>query len=343
MADPQSPDLVAFQKRFPTDAKCREYFERIRWPDGPTCPHCGCFGRIWTIRGQSARSGLRQCGDCKRQFTVTVGTVFEATKVGLEKWFLAAYLLTKFRKGISSLQLSGMLGVARRTAWFMAQRLRLAMRVLSFDDLLHGIIEADETYIGGRPRRPFKNRQPDKPRKKTDKITVMVVLERSGRARTRVLEGKGSDSSSLKAAIFANVDRAAIINTDEAKGYSGLDKDFGDHWTVNHSKYEFARDAATTNSAESYFAVFKRGFRGVYHRLSRPHMQRYADEFAFRWTHRRSPLMFALDALLIGSLERRLKYMRVSTARPRRPVEFTEYRRPKNVLRDSLKAELAQQ
>lgn len=337
-----SISLPEFQRRFATDQACREYFEQIRWPDGRTCPHCGCYGRIWRIRGRSARPGLYQCGDCQRQFTVTVGTIFESSKLGLNKWFLAAYLLTDFRKGISSRQLSRLLDVTPRTAWFMTQRLRLAMRVHAFDDLLKGVVEADETYIGGRPRRPLKNIKPDKPRRRTDKITVMVVLERNGRARTRVLEGKG-DSSNLKSTIFANVDRAAIINTDEATGYRGLDKDFGDHWTVNHSKYEFARDAATTNTAESYFAVFKRGFRGVYHRFSRPHIHRYADEFAFRWNHRRSPLMFALDDLLIGSLERRLKYMVVSQKRPRRPIEFAEYRRPKNVMRESLKAELAQQ
>ena len=268
-----------------TEDESRETIERIVWPNGPVCPHCGATDNITKFHGEAHRDGVHKCNNCYGQFTVTVGTIFEDSHIPLRKWLMAFALLCSAKKGISALQLQRELEFGSyRTAWHMAMRIRHAMSKEPLSSLLKGTIEVDETYVGGKPR-PEAGAPKAKRGRGTKKTPVVALVERDGRVRARKIDRV--DSATLKAAIRENVDRSSRIMTDEWAAYRGIGAEFeGGHETVNHGAGEYARDNANVNTAESYFALLKRGVIGSFHHVSKQHLDRYCDEFSFRWDHR---------------------------------------------------------
>lgn len=281
---PATPDdltLDQIMAHFATDDSAREYLEAVRWPDGPVCAHCGETERVKRLEGKSHRAGLYQCYACKDQFTVTVGTVFEKSKVPLRKWLVAWYMLCSSKKGISALQMQRMLGIGSyRTAWFMMHRIRYALRDPVFADKLGGgggTVEADETYVGGKVKgmgRAYKR----------NKMPVVSLVERGGRVRSRsVAKVTGK---TLKRALDEHLDPSAHLMTDDLAGYRKLGKRCASHRTVNHSAGEYARGDAHTNTVEGFFALFKRGVHGTFHHIGHKYMDQYLAEFDFRYSHR---------------------------------------------------------
>ena len=237
------------------------------------------------MQGEAHRAGLFQCNNCGQQFTVTIGTIFEDSHIPLRKWLMAFALLCSAKKGISALQLQRELDLGSyRTAWFMCHRIREAMKREPLAGLLRGQVEVDETYIGGKPR-PKAGEPKAKPGRGTKKTPVVALVERGGRVRVRKIEHV--DAATLKRAIRDNVHRDSMILTDEWPAYRGIGKEFRwGHYTVNHSAGEYARGGAYTNTAESFFSLLKRGIVGSFHHVSVEHLDRYCDEFGFRWDTR---------------------------------------------------------
>jgi transposase-like protein len=281
--------------------KAREALEAVRWPNGPVCPRCGTTGgKIGAVKGRSHRPGLFYCGGCKGQFTVTVGTVFERSKVPLTKWWLAAHLLSASKKGMSSHQLGRMLGVTYKTAWFMSHRIREAMRELSPGPLggEGKIVEADETYVGGKA----KNRKGKTPPKEP----VVVLVERGGKVRAAHVPNV--NAKTLRPILTEQIEAASRLMTDESKVYTKTGKAFADHETVNHSIEEYVRGDAHTNGAENYFSLLKRGIIGVYHHVSATHLKRYVGEFDFRYNARKITDAERVVLAMKGAEGKRLTY-----------------------------------
>jgi transposase-like protein len=263
---------------FHDDDKAREYLEAVRWPDGPVCPHCGSQNDHYRLQGEAHRKGLLKCQDCRKQFSVTVGTVFERSKIPLSKWLAAAYLMASSKKGISAHQLHRTLGITYKTAWFLAHRIREAMKTPDPKGMGSGggTVEADETYIGRR-----KGMQP-KPGG-SHKQKVFALVERGGKVKSVRISG-----NMLKGAKDAlkMVSKDANLMTDQARMYRNLGKRFASHETVNHSVGEYGRGNAHTNTIEGFFSIFKRGMKGVYQHCSEDHLPRYLAEFDFRYNLR---------------------------------------------------------
>jgi transposase-like protein len=282
---------AAFQTAiFNDDDKAREALEAVRWPDGPVCPHCGNVDQntIAKVEGKkhSHRSGLYYCNACEGTFTVTVGTVFERSKIPLSKWWLAVHLLNSSKKGFSAHQLHRTLKVTYKTAWFMMHRIREAMRTGGLAPMGGGgkTVEADETYFGRLEGVPKMQRG------FTHKNVVLTLVERGGSARSFHIDGQAI--SDVMPIIRENVARETRMNTDEAKHYYDLGKEYAGHYTVNHSADEYVRYTKnpkyviTTNIVEGYYSIFKRGMKGVYQHCSEKHLHRYLAEFDFRYSNR---------------------------------------------------------
>lgn len=280
---------------FHNEAAAVARLEAIVWPNGPVCPHCGGVDRITPVKG--GRIGLRRCGDCKKQFTCKVGTVFEDSKVPLHKWFQAAHLLASSKKGISSHQLHRTLGVTYKTAWFMSHRLREAMRVGEPGDMTFmggegEVVEVDETYFGQSPEedqpkmktsgQPFKDSRFSKSHR--ERRTVVALVERGGEARSFHIPM--ADKATVADIVLNNIYRETKLNTDESGIYTAVGRKFAGHETVNHSAKEYARGDVTTNTVEGFFSIFKRGMRGVYQHCKEKHLHRYLAEFDFRYNNR---------------------------------------------------------
>ena len=274
-----------------TEQEARTILEAIRWPNGPVCSHCGDT-TVTRLQAKSAkvRDGVIQCNGCRGQFTVTVGTVMERSHITLRQWVQAFHSICSHKKGVSALQLQRNLGLhTYRAAWFLAHRIRLAMKLDPLASKLQGTVEVDETYVGGKPRKGKKDADGNpivsKRGRGTKKVPVVALVERDGRIRTRVVEHVNADN--LKSAIRENVNQQAAIQTDELNCYAGIGQEFaGGHQTVNHSQGEYARGEVNTNTAESFFALLKRGVHGTFHHISKTHLPRYCDEFSFRWDER---------------------------------------------------------
>lgn len=266
-----------------TEEQARGYFEAIRWPSGPCCIHCGSM-RVTRLEGKSTRPGLFKCNDCRKPFTVTVGTILEDSHIPLRKWVLGFHLMCSSKKGYSAKQLQRNLGLASyKSAWHMAHRIRYAMSTGPLADLLRGMVEADETFVGGKPRK--YDGKIHKRGRGTSKTPVVALVSRRGSLRTRVVNSV--DAKTLKAALQENVARDACIMTDELAAYRKAVRGFrGGHLTVNHGEGEYSRNGINTNTAESFFALLKRGVYGTFHSLGRRHLHRYCDEFSFRWNSR---------------------------------------------------------
>lgn len=267
-----------------TVEEARVFLEGIRWPNGPVCIHCYSLDVV-SVKG--GRAGLKRCKTCRKQFTVTVGTIFERSHIPLNDWVYAFDAMCASKKGVSALQLSRELGCQYKTAWFMCHRIRLAMK--SDLGILGGPgkhVEADEAYIGGKPRK-HGNQQTKRNQWTGPKTPIFCLVERGGKVKVRVIAnvtGKG-----LRKEIIQSVNFASTFNTDESMLYQSMDKLFGTHLTVKHSAAEYFRhsDQAGINTAESFFALMKRGVYGNFHNVSRKHLPRYCDEFAFRWNTRK--------------------------------------------------------
>ena len=249
-----------------TEDEAREILEKLRWPNGIECPHCNSKNVV-RIKGKSekVRDGLLRCKDCRKQFTVTVGTIMHRSHITLRQWIQAFYSMCSHKKGVSSLQLQRNLGLhSYRSAWHLTHRIRLAMKEDPLASLLKGVIEADETYIGGKPRANGKKHKRGRGTKKTP---VMAVVERQGNINSKPVQDVTGNT--LKAVLKKVVDKESVIMTDEWKSYSGVEKDFmGGHEVVNHGKGEYVRGNVHTNTAESYFALLKRGIHGTFHHIS---------------------------------------------------------------------------
>ncbi|HEX4111893.1 MAG TPA: IS1595 family transposase, partial [Stellaceae bacterium] len=244
--------------------------ESILWPHGPMCPRCGCLDRITDVRGKTARMGLRYCGHCKRQFTVTVGTVFERSKVPLNLWLQAAHLLCSSKKGMSSHQIHRILGVQYNTAWFMTMRLREAMRDGKFiplggDDK---VVETDTTWVGGKEKNKHKSKRTNKGRGAVGKEAAFSLIERDGRVRSFHLPEV--NAKTLRPILKAQIDERSYLMTDDGGEYRRLGVEFAGHGTVNHSAGEYVRTGGFhhTNTIENYFSILKRGITGTYHHVS---------------------------------------------------------------------------
>ncbi len=265
---------------FHDDNAARSYMEAQRWADGVVCPHCGGVEKCKRLEGAKHRPGLFQCGDCRKQFTVTVGTIFERSKVSLSKWMLATHLMASSKKGMSAHQLHRSIGVTYKTAWFMWHRIREAM---SGDAPAGfgsggGVVEVDETFIGREPGKEVK-------RGVGHKMKVLTLVDRTtGKAKSVVVDDL--KVSTLLPILKANIAKEATIHTDEAMQYDNLHQHFAAHASVNHGAEEYVRGDVTTNTVEGYFSIVKRGMKGVYQHCGKQHLHRYAAEFAFRYSNR---------------------------------------------------------
>lgn len=285
--------------------KAREHLENINWPEGPFCPHCGERENVHRLQGKSHRKGLIQCNSCLKNFTVTVGTVFERSKVPLNKWMLATYLLASSKKGMSAHQLHRMLGVTYKTAWFMMHRIREAMKDDSSPLGGPGMtVEADEAFVGGKKRNRLSGKTA--PKKK-----VVALVERGGRARS--IHVANIHANNVRSALVTNVDRASTLMTDEARIYWAVGREFAAHGHTLHASRKFGKGETHSNTAENFFSILKRGVIGTYHHWSEAHMHRYLAEFDFRYSTKADTDKERSDAILRGIVGKRLTYRRPAT------------------------------
>jgi transposase-like protein len=310
---------------FHDEEKAREYLEMTRWPNGPYCPHCGNSdeAKITRLNGQSHRKGLHQCNECSEHFTVTVGSVMERSHIPLNKWVLGFHLMAASKKGVSAHQLMRTLGLGSyRTAWFMAHRIREAMKDMNPEPMggEGKVIEADETYHGKRETPRERNKYSPPPTRGgksggAEKRVIFGLVERGGKARTFHIHR--ATAQEVRTIIVTNVSRKSILNTDESPIYTALGKEFASHKTINHSRNEYVKGETHTNTVENLWSVFKRGMRGVYQHCGEAHLHRYLAEFAFRHNSRSalgiSDGERALDAIK-GAAGKRLTYHEASPA-----------------------------
>jgi transposase-like protein len=304
------------QPHFTDAEKAREYLEALRWPNGAICPHCGVIGHAYKLEGKAHRPGVYKCGSCRDQFTVTVGTVFERSKIALNVWLQAVHLMCASKKGISAKQLERMLGVTYKTAWFMAHRIREAMKDEAGSLLggpgSSGIVEADETYWGVKTDEEGIRYPAGVRRGHADKMKIVFLVERDGDKRSYHVANV--NAATLGPILKTQIAATAHLMTDEANYYTKLGKQFAGHGTTNHKKGEYVRGNAHSNTVESSFAILKRGLTGTFHSMSEKHLQRYCNEFDFRWNFRQSQGFSDVaraDAALKGIASKRLTYRRI--------------------------------
>lgn len=266
-----------------TEGQAREYLEHLRWPTGVACVHCGSVN-VAKLQGKATRPGVFKCRDCRKQFTVTVGTIFEDSHIPLQKWIMAFHLMCASKKGISALQLMRMLDLkGYKSAWHLAHRVRHAMNNEPLKTMLGaggGIVEADETWVGPRHKRPRGHNY-----WQDNKTPVIALVERDGSVRTRVVEKVTAET--LRSAIADCVSQDAELHTDGYGAYRTIGRSYRKHESVDHTAGEYARGSVHVNSAECFFGLLKRGLAGSFHHVGKRHLPRYCNEFSFRWNHRK--------------------------------------------------------
>jgi transposase-like protein len=288
---------------FTNEDKAREHLEALTWPDGPHCPHCGEAENVRRLQGKSHRKGLIQCNSCLKNFTVTVGTVFERSKIPLNKWLMATFLLSSSKKGMSSHQLHRMLGVTYKTAWFMAHRIREAMK----DDgtPLGGpdkVIESDEAVVGGSKKKRLSGKVAPKKR-------IVTLVERGGAARSFHITHV--NFSIVRSVLVTSAHRSSHLRTDDARFYNNIGREFASHETTLHANREFSRGGGNhSNTVENFFSILKRGVIGTYHHWSAEHIHRYLAEFDFRYSTKNITDVERSDQALKGIVGKRLTYRR---------------------------------
>lgn len=300
---------------FRDEDSARLFLENLRWQGEPVCPHCGSINDHYklepkTVSKRPARKGLWKCKDCRKQFSVTVGTIFEGSHIPLHTWLYAIYLLCSSKKGMSSHQLHRMLGITYKSAWFLTHRIRFAMGEDGpLAEKMKGIVEVDETYVGGAGRglgNKFKGRG-------TIKAPVVALVERDGRVKSRYVDRV--TGANLKGIIRENVETSATIMTDDFKSYKGLNKEFYAHKVVEHRKKIYSKPGGIhTNTIEGYFSILKRGITGVYQHVGKQHLQNYLSEFDFRYNSRKVSDTERTIMALGGIEGKRLKYRDSSSA-----------------------------
>jgi transposase-like protein len=310
---------------FTDETAAREWLEARVWPNGATCPHCGATGEdVTKLEGKAHRPGLYQCSQCREQFTVTVKTVFERSKIPLTKWLAALFLMTASKKGVSAHQVHRMLGISYKSTWFMMHRLREAMRTGGLEPLggKGKVIEADETYYGRADELHVSPRR-TAPYTKRGKIfnnrPILSLVERGGSVRS--FHVPVADQATVCQIVRENVARESHVHTDESKLYKKPLMGVRKHETVMHTANEYVRGEVTTNTVENYFSVFKRGMRGVYQHCAEKHLHRYLAEFDFRYNNRAA--LGVEDGeraanLAAGIVGKRLTYRRPDPTRIRR-------------------------
>lgn len=295
------------------DDAARQHLEALLWPHGPSCPRCGVMeDRITKLQGASTRPGVYKCKDCRKPFTVTVGTVMERSHVALHKWVLAAHFMAASKKGMSALQLQRMMGTNYETAWFLFHRLREAAKVVDGDPPLGGegkYVEADTTYVGGREKNKHADKRTAGNLGGKGKQIVHTLVERGGRARSHHIADV--TGKTLRPILVKHASRKSTLMTDTAGGYYNLGKEFARHEMVDHGKGEYVRGDAYSNTVESVFAILKRGVYGTFHHVSEAHLHRYLAEFDFRYNTRAALGVTDVERaeeLLRGAKGKRLVY-----------------------------------
>lgn len=271
---------------FHDEAKAREWLEARLWPQGAICPHCGVVGEATAMKGDAHREGLWNCRACRKQFSVTVGTLYERSHVPLHKWLGATYLMMASKKGMSALQISRMIGVTYKTAWFMCHRIRESLRGNHGEGPLGGVgkvVEADETFVGGKDKNRHKSERMGHA-SRTSMEPVVALVERDGRVRS--FHVRDVNTKTLRPILTEQIHAGTHLVTDEALQYRPIGPAFAQHSSVNHSMGEYVRGDAHSNSVESYFAILKRGIFGTFHHVSAQHLKRYVGEFDFRYNER---------------------------------------------------------
>lgn len=269
-------NLIELFEKFNSEDRCREYLEMLRWPSGICCTRCGNLSV-----SKLEKRHQYECNGCHYQFSATAGTVFHDSHLPLWKWFLAAYLICESKKGISANQIKRVLGISYKTAWYLCHRIREAMKS-DTSQKLKGIVEADETFIGGAYDRRRKRNRNEKP-------CVVGVIQRGGPVRAQRIISRGARA--IAAYVKESVEQGSRLMTDEYAGYQKVGKAY-DHQTVRHSKLEYAAGMVHTNSIENFWSLFKRGMVGSFHKISEKHLDRYLDEFTYRHNGRDDDKLF---------------------------------------------------
>lgn len=306
---------------FHDDEKARAHFEAIRWPHGPVCPHCGVIDEATKVNGKSHRPGMYQCNACRKPFSVTVGGVMESSHIPLHKWALAFHLMAASKKGCSAHQLHRMLGITYRSAWFMAHRIREAMKDTDTTPLGGNgkIVEVDETYYGDTDEAPTHTTRGGKflKRKPHAKRAIVSLVERGGRSRSFHFKNNPT-TETIAQVLVENIDPASILATDESLLYHRVGPHFAAHGTVKHRSNEWVKGVIHTNNVESFYGVFKRGMRGTYQHCGERHLHRYVVEFDFRHNNRAALGVEDLERArkaVKGAAGKRLMYQGASGAR----------------------------
>jgi transposase-like protein len=275
---------------FTDNTLAREWLEARVWPNGPVCPHCGVTSEhVTALHGKAHRPGVYQCNECREQFTVTVGTVFERSKLPLSKWLAALFMLTASKKGVSAHQIHRSLAISYKSAWFMMHRLREAMRPADMSPLggTGKVVEADETFIGTLEGMGQKGPRKGRPSFGwAHKNVVLTLVERGGSARSFHVDS--TSIAQIVPVVRANIAKETALMTDEANQYKAVGKEFASHDSVNHKDEEYVRGGGFihTNTVEGFYSIFKRGMKGVHQHCKEKHLHRYLAEFDFRYSHR---------------------------------------------------------